>query len=580
MPIHTIAIFGGGMAGLTVAHELAHRGFEVHVYEASRVGGKSASHETQGLPGPSGGRLPLPGEHGFRFFPGFYRHVIATMDEIPGVDGRPVSASLVASDEAAIAWPNGPLLPFNRRVDVPPWDIAARTAAIYEGLGFAPQDVARMAWFRLKYATSCEGRREDYDELSWWQFIDGDSPRYTDNFREFERSIPRTLSAMVAETSSARVIGDVGLQMLLGYGRPWENQDRVLVGPTSERFLDPWRKYLESLGVRFHERQRLGGFKRIGDRIQSARVQTPTGPALVTADAYVVAIPVEAMQHLLQNDTPLRDAYGPLQALAAWHGATDWMVGAQFYLRDDQPMAAGHVFYPKSEWALTSISQGQFWAQGAGPIAARYGDGTVRGILSVDVSDWSRPSARTGRAARQTLSRSAILQEILDQLRDAVDPTIDLSDANVAGRWLDENIVFAGPTGSLPQNRSPLLVHRVGHMRHRPAPRVGLENLYLASDYVKTHTLLATMEGANEAGRLAVNALLEDDGSLHTRCAVWPLHEEPYFATAKAIDRARHAAGLPHVMDRWPFSMTLDLVALGQQLQTIMQQPNVLSLLP
>ena len=78
----TVAIFGGGVAGLSAAHELAERGFKVHVYERKPfVGGKARS-----IPVPdsaSSGRLPLPGEHGFRFFPGFYKHVIDTMRRIP-----------------------------------------------------------------------------------------------------------------------------------------------------------------------------------------------------------------------------------------------------------------------------------------------------------------------------------------------------------------------------------------------------------------------------------------------------------------------------------------------------------------
>src|SRR4051794_3547990 len=78
----TVAVLGGGMAGLSAAHELADRGFSVTVYESrDRPGGKARS-----LPVPgsgTGGRADLPAEHGFRFFPGFYRHVPDTMSRIP-----------------------------------------------------------------------------------------------------------------------------------------------------------------------------------------------------------------------------------------------------------------------------------------------------------------------------------------------------------------------------------------------------------------------------------------------------------------------------------------------------------------
>src|SRR5262245_47679591 len=82
-PMKTIAVLGGGVAGLTVAHELAERGFSVTIYErrTDTIGGHARSHE--GTNSATDGREALPGEHGFRFFPGFYKHVPDTMRRIP-----------------------------------------------------------------------------------------------------------------------------------------------------------------------------------------------------------------------------------------------------------------------------------------------------------------------------------------------------------------------------------------------------------------------------------------------------------------------------------------------------------------
>src|ERR1700726_528146 len=86
--LQTVAILGGGVAGLSAAHELAERGFRVRVYERKPVlGGKARSIAVPNTGG--NGRKPLPGEHGFRFFPGFYKHVTDTMRRIPyGVNGN------------------------------------------------------------------------------------------------------------------------------------------------------------------------------------------------------------------------------------------------------------------------------------------------------------------------------------------------------------------------------------------------------------------------------------------------------------------------------------------------------------
>src|SRR5262247_2286306 len=82
-----VVVVGGGVAGLSAAHELAERHFQVTILERDAIaGGKARS-----VPVPAtgrDGRRDLPGGHGFRFFPGFYRHITDTMSRIPYKDNR------------------------------------------------------------------------------------------------------------------------------------------------------------------------------------------------------------------------------------------------------------------------------------------------------------------------------------------------------------------------------------------------------------------------------------------------------------------------------------------------------------
>jgi 15-cis-phytoene desaturase len=62
-----VVILGGGVAGMSAAHELCERGFDVSVYELKALqGGKARSIDVPNS--AKEGRRPLPGEHGFRFF--------------------------------------------------------------------------------------------------------------------------------------------------------------------------------------------------------------------------------------------------------------------------------------------------------------------------------------------------------------------------------------------------------------------------------------------------------------------------------------------------------------------------------
>ena len=188
---------------------------------------------------------------------------------------------------------------------------------------------------------------------------------------------------------------------------------------------------------------------------------------------------------------------------------TRWMNGVLFYLDRDVPLVHGHTIYIDTPWALTSISQAQFWPR---VDLEQLGDGRVEGILSIDVSDWEREGIRFGKQA-MFCSKEEVRQEVWAQLEAGLeDAGLDvLEDANVVTWFLDPSIVYPNPTQAT--NLEPLLINTAGSWDDRPEAVTAIENLFLASDYVRTHTDLATMEGANEAARRAVNGILDATGS-------------------------------------------------------------------
>ncbi|HEY6038189.1 MAG TPA: hypothetical protein VIV58_28100, partial [Kofleriaceae bacterium] len=70
-----------------------------------------------------------------------------------------------------------------------------------------------------------------------------------------------------------------------------------------------------------------------------------------------------------------------------------------------------------------------------------------------------------------------------------------------------------------------------------------------ASDYVRTYTDLASMEGANEAARKAVNTILQRSASTAGQVATWPLTEPDRFAPWKTLDERLYQHGKPHLFE-------------------------------
>ena len=98
----TVIVIGGGVAGMSAAHELVERGYTVRVFERQELpGGKARSVSVDGT--GTDGRKDLPGEHGFRFFPRFYRHIIDTMERIPVAGGHSAADNLVQASRDEIA---------------------------------------------------------------------------------------------------------------------------------------------------------------------------------------------------------------------------------------------------------------------------------------------------------------------------------------------------------------------------------------------------------------------------------------------------------------------------------------------
>ncbi|TMH31261.1 MAG: FAD-dependent oxidoreductase [Betaproteobacteria bacterium] len=538
---HSVAILGGGVGGLSAAHELAERGFEVTVYERNAVFGGKARSLSVAASGV-GGRKDLPGEHGFRFFPGFYKHVTDTMSRIPfGTHSGNCRDSLVQATRILLAR-QGKLDPvwvgrFPETID----DFRTAFLALFDNLDIPHHEVMYFVTRLLTLATSCEERYErEYEQVAFWDFIEADTR--SENYRKYlGQGLTRSLVAMRAEESSTRTVGRILLQLFYGILVPGRVFDRLLNGPTNDVWIDPWRTHLtEQLGVTLVSSATVRAFNLTGDRIRSVSVERNGYVEEVTADFHVAALPVEIMQGLITSD--LIRAAPSLARLGELR--TEWMNGIQFYLETDEPLTDGHAIYLDSSWALTSISQRQFWR---GYDLSEYGDGRVSGVLSVDISNWTAPGNFNGRPAMAATSREEIKDEVWEQLKAALNSPgpMQLEDRNLVDWFLDPDIQLPNP--STVTNLEPLLINRVGSFAARPEAYTEIGNLFLAADYVRTHTDLATMEAANEAARRATNAILAVSGVAAPPCNLWEFDIPLAMRNAQRLDQVRFRMGLPNL---------------------------------
>jgi putative NAD(P)-binding protein/flavin-dependent amine oxidoreductase len=584
----SVLIFGGGIGGLSAAHELTEPGralhFTVEVVEADTVlGGKARSSPVDGDPAHPN---RYPGEHGFRFFPTFYRHVVDTMERIPS--GFPTLGRATVRDHLR-STPTRMIARYHKKPIIMPtapnlFDPAVLPKIVkflFDALGadtdLSEEDAFDFSKKLLKIATSSKRRKlRRYEQQSWWDFVDAEehSAAYK---RYLAHGLTRTLVAADPKHVNAKTGGDVLVRILIDSGVPElsASSDRVLDGPTTDVWICPWRSELLRRNVTFTP----GTLESLslapgGHAIGNARVRRADGSvATMQADYYVSAIPVEEMASVLDRSPAVAGAgerldgiVGPLR-----HDVRS-MSGLQFYL--DRPLAhvpadLGHALYIDTEWALTSIAQSSFWREPFDALHA-WGAGNIRTVWSTIASDWQTPFPSIGGISADNCTRAQLRAFALEQLTQSLngDGTQRFDPASIVA-WNLDSAVTPGGNGQPAQNTMKLLINCPDRWKHRPsAAPDGLSNLLLASDYVRSNTDLATMEGANEAARHAVNAILDREQVTGPPCAIFELYYPdvlaPFSKLAEVwakLDEARFEKG-----EKWRLPFDLDL-SLGDLLR-------------
>jgi uncharacterized protein with NAD-binding domain and iron-sulfur cluster len=551
----TVAVLGGGVAGLTAAHELAERGFDVALFERRALGGKARS-----IPVPRtgrDGRRPLPAEHGFRAVFGPYHHLPDTMRRIPDpVTGRSVYDNLVPAGDSVLARPGGredftfiTAIPVAGVPDPLTVDSLYRQALAAGQLytDIPPQELAFAARQIAIYMTSSDERRlGQWEHQSWWDYFRADNKS-----ADYKRLVQGycSIQAVQAKEASARSFMNAAeIAAYCAIGRGTEGPfDRVLNAPTNEAWIDPWITRLRELGVHLRVGHTVETLEVKRGRIAGASVRDRRGARhVVKADWFVCALPMERARRLWTSTILTADPQ--LERMSALRAG--WETGIQFYLRSETPINHGHIGY-ETPWQLFSISQAQFWKR---DFPREYGDGQVRDCLSVIISNWNEPGILYGKPARDC-TPDQIAREVWAQIRSCLEDTgkTVLPDEILHSFFLDPAIGYHPRGSGQAHNDDPLFSNTVSSWDNRPRTTTAIPNLLLAGDYVQTDFDVATMEAACESGRAVANALLQASRVGAEPARMFHRYSAPELAEAKSVDAARYRRGQPHILDTpWP----------------------------
>jgi hypothetical protein len=533
--METVAVFGAGVAGLTVAHELSRRGYSVTVYETNAEPGGffRSARARQGN---------LPTEYSWHGLGPWYHNVFDLMKQIPfdetgSVFDRALSRPLdygIAPDRIAPRRPD--------RHMFRAWHMFRMSLL----------DRIRWGWMMLKtwasnrraveaYAlrNAAEAWRPTMSELGWktWRatfgpWVGSDWTRVSlHHVGQFFRK------NLMSGDPLAHPADEQGAAWSHGSGDGW----LLLRGPSNEVWFDPWIRCLEKNGVRFCWNEALTRLD-LGSNGKITRAHLASG-ARVEADHYVLAMTPFACADVIER-TPGLAALDELRSFRPLvqdgpHTQVSFRIAFAEKIAWPHPRSA--LVIADSEFNLTLFAEEQAWRSDID-----LGDG-VQSLWTGTACAGTVPGRLFGLPVERC-TKEQFLAEVRAQLAYCEGLDFLLREANHGCGLADFRIVrmeiwhewMFSPDGIVP--RQPKWVNTTHTQPFQPGQVTPVPNLLLAGAHTRTSADLWSIEAAVESGRLAARAI--DPG-------IRVLHQfKPWWLRAlSALADLAFGIGAPHLLD-------------------------------
>jgi len=529
-----IVVVGAGISGLTVAHELVEKGFEVEVYEKGSVAGGMA-RSTRTAKG-------IPSEHSWRGYGPFYYNTYEIMSRIP-IDrklfdtekndrdiitykgnryditefvpkhpGGSVINTLLKSDkplekvwkEAKVEWhmKNPYVMKLLEKYKVgsrvPPdvTDNLAQSGIDFKLLSNEREtttinifDYPYLAYIFVKYAI-VNKRRQNKTKL-----IDVVWPLQESSKDYILDYISGPGWGFDKNTISTNHFAFFVYESMYSGNHSWQ----VMNQPTSEAWIDPWVEHLKTLGVTFHFNANMSKFSPDGIVVDGKTVR---------GDEYVLAIPPK---------------------IAKPHDQISFRLGFRKKISFEKNNIA--FVFLDTDYNITFYPQDEFWSPEVklGPVVSLWSGTIINGKNAVKL----RPKELLTEIKRQFL-QSKYIGELI-------------SEEDIVYEEIFEDWYWSESRGRL-VSKNPKWVNHVNEFRELNTTEH--PNVWKAGAHTKTTMDIWSMESAVESGKLASNLILEKYNM--KKCLVMD-----HKVDIGKIDDPFYDLGLPHILDCFFITLVL-----------------------
>ncbi len=498
----TITIIGGGIGGLTVAHELSkYNEYNISIFERNNdIGGLARSKRDEN---------GCATEYCWRVFFGFYDNLFKTFGEIKD------------NNQSILNY----LTPYKHlNINDTP---ESKKDYIYSVL------------FILYGLTSCDKRLDKLDELSWW-----DALHILPNTSVL-RSIGPWLG-MDRYKGSYKSVIKVGTEMqIIKSKTDTKYIDYITTRPTSETLFDPWKKHLEKNKVQINLNTVLQSIKIKDNEITEIEVYDNNTKTIkkIKSDYYVFNLPVEILDQFIDKTPELN--YGDFKNIKELkNNCLHHQLSFQVFFNESISLKEYNAFLlVDSPWDLIILSYDKVY----NGVNICDNIPNAKGAWSVAVCTSYIPGIKIKKPFDKC-TYEEIITEIWAQLTNSKklnkivkeNNNFELNDKLII-KWSKMwDTWFLNKEGNI-QTTEPKFTNNKGSWKIRPSYKTHIKNLYLSTAYIKETIDIFSMEAANIAGKRVAN-------DINNNVLKPTIRERPtIFKIFRQIDQIFYNIGLPNI---------------------------------
>ena len=520
--MYDIIIFGGGISGLTLAHELIKQKFKILIIEKdNELGGMARSDTTKNL---------FPSEHSWRGYAPFYKNTFQLMKEIPYNDTNvfnnlsiPIDFHLLYDKE------------YGYKSSL---TVKDKIILYYLGINYVLSDNRREYYYSyniqpfLKKYLSNDG----YNHMI--NYVSG--PGYGMNKNELS----------MGHLFHFPVISQINKEQYTHTHSSTKNENNythnstdnwhVMNGPTSDVWINPWIKHLKENGVDMMTNTELVKINYKNNNITSVEIKQNGMITQLQSKEYILSINPFNTVDILRN-SKMQSLYNNFKSLT--DNTKSKQISFRIGINKEIKYPVDNIAFVMndSEFNITWYPQEKHWKQNP----------SIKSLWSGTIINFEKKGKMFGKNAEH-LDNENLKKEITYQILrsnsfrklifDNNGFYINKEDIEYIEIWYEWNF-----NNGIQEQKNKKWVNNIYNEKFRPLQKTEYENLFLSGAHTKTSINIWSMEGAIESGKITANYILDKYNKPNIEHYK---HDAPfYIRLIQYIDNILYKLYLPNIIN-------------------------------